>query len=46
MREAARDYRMDARLSKECAVDVSILILRRGRVGWVRQQEGRDRLTS
>ena len=45
MREAARDYRMDARLSKECADDVRILVLKRGRVGWVRGQKGRDRLT-
>ena len=37
MREAARDYRMDARLSKECVNDVSILVLRRGGVGWVRE---------
>jgi len=41
MREAARDYRMDARLSKECADDVSMLILRRGGVGWVRGGIGR-----
>jgi len=40
MREAARDYRMDARLSKECDDDVSMLILRRGGVGWVRGGEG------
>lgn len=32
MREAARDYRMDARLSKECDDDVSMLILRRSGV--------------
>ena len=41
MREAARDYRMDARLSKECDEDVSMLILRRGGVGWVRGGKGR-----
>ena len=43
MREAARDFRMDARLSKECADDVSVLVWRRGGVGWVKGEEGRDR---
>ena len=43
MREAARDYRMDARLSKECVDDVSMLTLRTGGVGRVRGEEGRDR---
>ena len=43
MREAARDYRMDARLSKECDEDVSMLILRRSGVKWERRQEGRVR---
>ena len=40
MREAARDYRMDARLSKECVDDVSMLTLRTGGVGWARGGEG------
>ena len=41
MREAACVYIMDARLSKECADDVKMLILRRGGVGWVRGGIGR-----
>ena len=38
MREAVRDFRMDARLSNECADDVSILP--RGGVGLERRGEG------
>ena len=39
MREAARDFRLDARLSKECASDVSAACLS---VGGQSRREGRE----
>lgn len=44
MREAARDFRLDAKLSKECAVDVSCCVSVSRWAGVMNREEGADEL--